>query len=240
MCLYWERRKRIVHKTAIVFFVVATMTSGQTGRFGHLTDYEQQAEVKFRELVRNHPEPSISKQLNEWLITRTVHLSFQTDHAPPEMAAVPVLVGDKYILVLAVNPQFMLGSTNFNKTEATKYKQLVIYHEYTHLANHLSGKAIMATGTFDQSTAAARAQNLWNSEWLATKAEWELAKRMNAKYLMPSISKSVQQHGEERGFFEAFYGLLMANAMDVSKGTYLLRPAWGKIYEREKAKLSTR
>ncbi len=219
-------------------FLPTAYSQQATGRLGHLPPREQQANSLFRELVMSHPEQAVSKQLFGWITNRVVALSYQSDQLPPEMAAELVLIGGKYVPVIAINPEFMLRLGNFNRIEDKKYKQLVLFHEFTHIANHFSGIAPMATNTFDPTTAAERARNTWHSEWLAVKAEWELAKKMNVRHLMSTVQQEIEKYGEQRGLLEAFYKMLTASGSGISiKGSHLLRPTWEKLYLQAKEEL---
>lgn len=204
------------------------------GRMGHLSPLQWQANEVLKKLIRNHPEPGIRNELDQWITNKVVYLSYQSDKMPPEMGAELCLVGDRNVLVLVINPEFLVRPSKPNVIDDLKYKQLVLFHEYTHIANHLSHKAKMETTMFDKKTAPQKALNMWNSEWFATEAEWILAKKLNAKHLVPSIDLEIKKHGEQVGFLEGFYKMI-SNSATISNGPQYLRPTWQKIYRQRKA-----
>ena len=224
-------------KTLILVLISAFATFGQTtGRRASLTPQQQQVDTILVELVRTHPIQKMASDFQGWRKNGILYLSYQSDIMPPEMASELALVNGRQVPVITINPSFLLRLTNFNKVEDTKYKHLVIFHEVAHVANHLSGAAPMEPAGFKPDEAAKRATNVWKSEWYATKAEWELAKRIDGKHLMAAIQKEVALYGEEKGFLEGFYKLIMG-ADEISNKVALLRPTWKQIYLQELKKL---
>jgi hypothetical protein len=218
----------------LLLTIPATIIDGGTGHLAGLSVLQRQAHQTLRGLVVNHPKMEVRIELNAWIANKKVFLSYQSDQMPPEMGAEIVRINGKYEIVLVVNPSFLVREWSINKLEDLRYKQLVLFHEYTHIANHISGKAMMEARGFRKETAPQRAKNMWDSEWLAVEAEWRFAKEIGATRLMPSIYRETQKYGEQIGFLEGFYKSL-ANSVSSSNGLEYLRPTWRTIYEQKRS-----
>lgn len=207
------------------------------GRPGKLTEVQKQANQILYDLVQTHPDQKMKGEFNGLMSAKTIFLSYQSDRMPEEMAVEIASVGGVHRPVLVINPEFLIRPKRQNRMEDKTYKQLVIIHEYAHIENHLSGKVKLQLGSFKEADATSRATNVWASEWFAVTAEWNLAKRIGARNLMPTIKKNVEKYGEQRGFLEGFYQAIMHSSPEISRGAHLLRPIWQQIYLQELKKI---
>ncbi|MDO8490166.1 MAG: hypothetical protein Q7S47_01995 [bacterium] len=197
----------------------------------------QQGMLVLRRLVETHPDLLVRRTLSGWIGSGVISISMESDLMPSEMAMEIVKINGAELLVLVANPNFLLRRQLATQKDDMLYKQLVIYHETTHAADHLAGRIRLtpAITPNDPKMIAAKARSLWMAEYSATFAEWKLAKKISATHLMSNIKKSIAIHGERRGFLEAFAPLMFRGAMVSNPAPFL--PTWKKMYQEEKKRL---
>lgn len=217
---------------------VPAFAQSAVGKRAQLTQSGQMVNEKLRRLVTNHPDPGVKVELNNWIANGTVWISYNSDRMPPEMAAELVSIDGKNRPVLVVNPNFILRSRSFDFKEDQFYKELVIYHEYIHLKEHLTGKNLLPSPvSAKDSKAVEKAMNqLWDGEFSATHAEWHLAKRLGREHLMGRVKKSIRENGETLGFLNAFYQSLIRSTTHHNPA---MKTFLEKRYQRELQKLNT-
>lgn len=202
------------------------------------TGIQRQASIYLKNLVETHPDQNLRENFNKWLTTKSLFISFESDIMPNEMATELVRINSKLVPVLVVNPDFLARFSRFGPNDRV-YKQLVLIHEYTHIADHIFGKIFLRTGKFlIGENIASRAENIWQGEWSAETAEWNLAKKLNQRHLMLTIDSNIRKYGEQKGFLVGFYKLLaQAEHTKDKEALVSMRKVWASIYQKEIAKL---
>ena len=231
-----QRKFALVGAVApLLCLTFAACAFAQTGtRSVPLTTIDVRARNQLRELVQTHPRFEVRSGLNEWIITGKVFLATQADRLPPEMEVALVMTEGRRIPTLVVNPVFITGISNFDRRKDLLYKQLVLWHEFQHLANHFSGAVPLRPDSLQPGESVSdRARYVWQSEHRATRQEWLLAKEWHAEELLPAIAQWVTLLGEEKGFLRGFFELMKATAPVITSEPQVFIPLWQGIYEKE-------
>lgn len=192
-----------------------------------------------RDLVQNHPRVEIREELNQWIEQARVSLSFKFNVDVSEMSVALWEVNGAYTPVLFMNTKWMLGSDLEDPKRDRRYKELVLYHEYSHLRDHFDNvipiDPLGVDVDYVENNLEAFAEKIWKAEYRATFAEWELARELGVLSLMPRYPKEVNQ----LEFLDAFYAVFSKSEANISDERLLprLRAVWKKIYAREKKQM---
>jgi len=140
----------------------------------------EEALEALRVLVQTHPAPEISHDLNELVETRQVYLNLQ-DHV---VGSDQNIASARYIntpqgvhLTLVVSPRLLL-----DPDISHEFKQLVIYHEYIHIRQQLTGStpSWLAIGVPPETLTDDEIRIFIDAEMEAYVAECRLAERIHA------------------------------------------------------------
>lgn len=196
-----------------------------------------EAQSKIQRLVEEHPEPLVSRDLLGWV--KTGKVKFAINRILPEMSSSLEATRNGPQIYLWCNQDYLLEVPPVSRpADKQALLRLVIYHEAKHISDHIQGNyKLRPLFPKKGEVPPDLAQRMWDMEWSAVSAEWELAKKWDVRYLVPVIAEATRNVDNPRSFLEGFYRLQMAGTgvlLDPSLG-----PQYRAIYEREKAKISS-
>ena len=162
---------------------VSPEASSQSPSSIHVSDDEleemSRAQEALRVLVQTHPHPDIRGDLNTLIESGQVYLNFQ-EHATGENSIASarfIRTPEGLILALVVSPRLLL-----DESRSLALKQLIVYHEYIHIRQQLSGSqpAWLATGFLIENISDEQIRTYIDAEMEAYEAECRFAEQIEA------------------------------------------------------------
>lgn len=164
-----------------------------------LTKTEVRAQMILKEIVQTHPSKEIREELDSLIQNGIILLCFRSNIPAREMYFDPTA------RALIINPEFLLSVEQ-------DYLYLVLAHEWEHVKDFLKGNLVYFSRVIpkDPGKREKLARSIWENEFRAIEAEWELAKQLRRSDLMPDILiQEVEKNGEEKGLKTGLFKLLL-------------------------------
>jgi len=170
-----------------------------------LTEKEKRGQMILKEIVQGHPNEEIRKTLDSLIRSGGILLCFRTNRPTERMYISPVEIDEEIILVLVINPDFLLATER-------DLLYLVLQHEWEHIKDFFQGRLLRCEEIpVEDSEKLKLARAIWETELKALQAEWNLAQKLRRTDLMPEVASYVKKLGEEKGLKKALFILLLQN-----------------------------
>ncbi len=183
-------------RRALKILAVATLFGIPTGAFDAPVASAQQQQSRddlLRTLIATHPTPDI-RTLDTWLRTGTVSLIYEPR------------VREMVVQLLNAGPALLVNE-HFLRTADIRYQYLALTHAYRRLQEHFFGNfPLLAQRPTTAPEATEHARIIWNSELIATRAQWQLAKQLGVPHFLPILVRNAQTYGDtERALIHSVY-----------------------------------
>lgn len=190
-------------------------------------------------LIRDHPWKKVADDLDRWLTSGQMVLSYDADPMPLQMSLSLLDVKGKIQPVLAVNPEFLFSRrADLSDVTDRKLKLLILNHMYSFLKDHIDkGLSLRPQKLKAGETPEERAWHVWSTELTALQSDWALLKKMNAEFLLPRTRAAIERNGEELGYIEVLHEMTQTPGYQKNI-TPEINAALKAIYEKEKARLT--
>lgn len=194
-----------------------------------------------RNLVATHPSPELRNELGQWIKSGEMALSVEGNALPPEMAVTLFPIDGTLRPVLLMNFEWLRGMHDQNLQRDRWSRELVLHHEYIHVKDHFSGAVPLIPLQLPRTEVEANrvefARRLWEGEYRAVRAEWDLAKQLGATALMSDLEREITAHGDQQGFLDAFYARLLSFVSRHQIDGTMFFSEWESIYQQMKSSL---
>ncbi len=170
-----------------------------------LAEKEKRGQAILKGAIQDHPNEEIRKTLDSLIRSGDIFLCFRTNRPTERMYISPVEIDEEIILVLVINPGFLLATER-------DLLYLVLQHEWEHIKDFFQGRLLryeeIPVENFEKLKLA---RTIWETELKALQAEWNLAQEIERTDLMPETVDYVEKLGKEDGLRKVFYEFLLQN-----------------------------
>ncbi len=189
-----------------------------------------------RDLLRNHPDQWVRNELYSIINSGKIALSFNAIGKDSEMALSQLPYNGTWLVILGINPDFLLEKRFPDTGTDKRYKQLVIYHEAIHIQNHLSGLILIPQS--EKVPDEKEANRIWDSEYAATRLEIEFAKRLGWNDLIdPVLRKTLGTIKEPIAHLDMLYQALILEHLPHLPKSDVFEKTWKKRYQDQRSRL---